>query len=276
MIKSPLNYVGGKYKILQQILPLFPKDINIFYDVFGGGANVSVNVNADKVVYNDLSIQVVQMLEAFKNTETEVLLFEIDGLISEFNLSKTNKDGFLALRDRYNKSSERNPIMLFALICYGFNSHIRFNSNGEYNISFCNGHNSFNPMRKDKLIQFCNTLHSKDIVFTNRDFRDFTDVEFTENDFVYLDPPYYNSVACYNENGGWTEQDEFDLYDFIGKLIANNVRFALSNNLSVNPLLPDFIKNNKLFVHEISTSYKNCNYQKKDKSEAKEVLITNY
>ena len=24
-IKSPLNYVGGKYKLLPQILPLFPK-----------------------------------------------------------------------------------------------------------------------------------------------------------------------------------------------------------------------------------------------------------
>jgi len=27
-IKSPLNYIGGKYKILNQILPLFPKQIN--------------------------------------------------------------------------------------------------------------------------------------------------------------------------------------------------------------------------------------------------------
>ncbi|MCA6072598.1 MAG: DNA adenine methylase, partial [Endomicrobium sp.] len=39
-IKSPLNYVGGKYKILPQIIPLFPKDINCFVDLFAGGANV--------------------------------------------------------------------------------------------------------------------------------------------------------------------------------------------------------------------------------------------
>lgn len=37
LIKSPLNYVGGKYKLLPQILPLFPAHINTFYDVFGGG-----------------------------------------------------------------------------------------------------------------------------------------------------------------------------------------------------------------------------------------------
>lgn len=68
MIKSLLNYVGGKYKLLQQILPLFPKDIDTFYDVFGGGGNVAINANANKVVYNDLNLRVVQILEAFKNT----------------------------------------------------------------------------------------------------------------------------------------------------------------------------------------------------------------
>ena len=37
-IKSPLNYVGGKYKLLNEIIPLFPNDINTFVDLFGGGA----------------------------------------------------------------------------------------------------------------------------------------------------------------------------------------------------------------------------------------------
>ena len=36
-IKSPLNYVGGKYKLLNEIIPLFPENINTFVDLFGGG-----------------------------------------------------------------------------------------------------------------------------------------------------------------------------------------------------------------------------------------------
>jgi len=31
-IKSPLNYIGGKAKILDQILPLFPKEIDNFIE----------------------------------------------------------------------------------------------------------------------------------------------------------------------------------------------------------------------------------------------------
>ena len=47
-IKSPLNYVGGKHKLLPQILPLFPKNINTFIDLFGGGFNVGINVSAKR------------------------------------------------------------------------------------------------------------------------------------------------------------------------------------------------------------------------------------
>ena len=31
-IKSCLNYTGGKYKLLPQIIPLIPRDIDTFYD----------------------------------------------------------------------------------------------------------------------------------------------------------------------------------------------------------------------------------------------------
>ena len=47
-VKSCLNYTGGKYKLLPQIIPLFPEDINMFVDLFCGGCNVGINVNAKK------------------------------------------------------------------------------------------------------------------------------------------------------------------------------------------------------------------------------------
>lgn len=52
-VKSPLNYTGGKYKLLNQIIPIFPKDLDLFVDLFSGGANVGVNVNAKRIVCVD-------------------------------------------------------------------------------------------------------------------------------------------------------------------------------------------------------------------------------
>ena len=43
-IKSPLNYTGGKYKLLSQILPLFPTNINKFVDLCSDLQKVQTNV----------------------------------------------------------------------------------------------------------------------------------------------------------------------------------------------------------------------------------------
>lgn len=273
-IKSPLNYVGGKYKLLTQILPLFPENIKTFYDIFGGGGNVSINILADKIVYNDLSIQVVQILEAFKKTNIENMLHEIDHYIESFGLSKTNKEGYLKLREDYNQAIEKNPVQLYTLICYAFNNQIRFNSKGEYNMPFGLNRSSFNPTLKEKFVAFCKGLQAKNIAFTNSDFREYSDLNFHADDFVYCDPPYLNTSACYNERDGWTENDELDLYSFLETL---PVKWALSNNLATNALLEEWARDKKYNIHYLNNSYSNANYHKKDKTgKDMEVLITNY
>ena len=47
LIKSPLNYTGGKYKLLPQLLPIIlplphKNEINTFVDLFTGGGNVQM------------------------------------------------------------------------------------------------------------------------------------------------------------------------------------------------------------------------------------------
>jgi site-specific DNA-adenine methylase len=32
-VKSPLNYIGGKYKLLSQITPKFPEDIEVMLEL---------------------------------------------------------------------------------------------------------------------------------------------------------------------------------------------------------------------------------------------------
>ncbi len=39
LIQSPLNYTGSKFRLLPQILPLFPKNISVMVDLFCGGAS---------------------------------------------------------------------------------------------------------------------------------------------------------------------------------------------------------------------------------------------
>lgn len=272
-IKSPLNYVGGKYKLLPQIIPLFPNNIDTFVDLFGGGFNVGINVNANKIIYNDICKQVVELMQCLKHEDIEELLDKIDFIISDYELSKENKDGFLKLRDDYNNIPE--PIAFYTLLCYSFNNQIRFNSKNEYNMPFGKDRSSFNPTLRQKLIDFHYRLHEINCAFLNKSFSDFDFSSLSSNDFVYCDPPYYNSIASYNEQGGWTEQNEKTCLTILNEIDRQKVKFALSNNLKYdNPILNEW--KDKYNVHYLNVDYSNCNYQKKDKSKDFEVLITNY
>ena len=189
-------------------------------------------------------------------------------------VTKENKEGYLLFREEYN-TGIKDPIKFYTLLCYAFNNQIRFNSKGEYNMPFGKDRSSFNPTLRQKFIDFHKRLNEIDCSFLNIPFERFDFSDFTEGDFVYADPPYFNSVATYNENGGWTEEMENKLLETLDTLNDKGVKFALSNNLKYNNPLLDKWKD-KYIVHYLKHDYSNCNYQKKDKSADCEVLITNY
>lgn len=302
LIQSPLNYTGGKFKLLPQILPLFPANIDIFVDLFCGGANVGVNVKSNKTILNDTNDNLTLLFSMFKNLGNDFLPL-IDEIIEKYQLSQSskygydyyncdsntglapyNKDKFLKLRDDFNNSKDigyYHYAMLYTLILYSFNNQIRFNSNGHFNLPV--GKRDYNEKMKQKLQKFIVRLKGKDYKFSNLDFRDFDISILNSNSFVYADPPYLITCATYNEQGGWNKTDEHDLLDFLNDLHKNNIKFALSNVLrskgKENSILIDWTQRNsdRYKVINLNYSYNNSNYQTKNKNEiTEEVLIINY
>lgn len=283
-VKSPLNYTGGKYKLLPQLLEIFPKEINTFVDLFAGGGNVAVNVKANHVIYNDLMWQVPEILQEFKSAGVEDCLKRINYFIEKYELSKDNRDGYIKLRERYNNDfdielSITDPIMLYTLICYSFNNQIRFNGKQEYNVPFGKNKSSFNPALREKFVAFVKRLQEIDIEFFSKDFRKLKVSGLGENDFVYCDPPYLITVASYNENGGWGERAERELLSKLDEIDKAGVKFGLSNVLESKGKTNDILKEwaQKYRVNYLEHTYSNCSYHKKDKDgKDVEVLITNY
>lgn len=283
-IKSPMNYTGGKYKLLPQILPLFPTEINTFVDLFTGGGNIAVNVNANKIIANDFEPHIIGIYKTFQKYEIEELIKTIEVAIQTFGLTIENADNFNNFRAYYNKHIEDGysfimPIMLYVLICYSFNHQFRFNSKGEFNMPFGKNRSQWNDTMKKNLINFHKAITEKNIIFTNKDFNELKIDKLTSNDFVYCDPPYLITCATYNEKDGWNENCERKLLELLDKLNSQSVKFALSNVLfskgKTNDILIEWSQ--KYNVHHLDYTYQNCNYHTKDKeSKPDEVLITNY
>lgn len=283
LIKSPMNYIGGKYKLLPQILDLFPNKINMFYDVFGGGANLSLNVKSEHVYYNDIVPYVSEVLNGMKGINTDECIGKIKEIINTYELSKTNIEGFKRLRDDYNKG-RKDWMTFYTLMCYSFNNQYRFNNNHEYNSSFGYHKSCFSNVTEQKIKKVIERLDKIDIVFDNKDFRDIDFSDADETDLVYFDPPYLITCGNYNDGKrgfkGWSKQDDRDLMDLCDSLDYRGVRFAMSNVFenkgNKNEELIEWSKEYK--VHCLNNTYNNCNYQSKDKGKNTtiEVLITNY
>ncbi|GHV82810.1 site-specific DNA-methyltransferase (adenine-specific) [Spirochaetia bacterium] len=280
-VKSPMNYIGGKYKILPQLFEFFPNNINTFIDLFAGGFNITANIASSKTICNDMNYKVVEMVRMFQYADINSVLRRIYEKINEYQLSKDNEKGFKAFRDYYNKTG--NPIDLFTLSCFSFNYQFRFNNQLEYNNPFGRNRSCFSETTKANLIMFMKEIKQKDIEYFTRDFREINFNTMGNGDFIYCDPPYLITTGSYNDgNRGfhdWGEAEEKDLYSLLDDLNKKNVCFALSNVLyhknTENKILFDWSK--KYTVHKINKNYSNCNYQVKDKeSKTLEVLITNY
>ena len=299
IVKSPLNFTGGKYKLLPQIIPLFPKNISTFVDLFCGGCNVGINTAAEKIICNDIDSNLIGLFSFFKGKSYNSLLPKIQEVIKCFNLSDSekngysfyncnsasglgsfNRTGFLSLRETFNAISKDDAnyyLYLYILVVYAFNNQIRFNSAGKFNLPV--GKRDFNARMQNKLKNFLSALEAKDVSFSNCDFSDIKASSLGKNDFVYADPPYLITCATYNETS-WNEDEEKKLLSYLDELSDNNIRFSLSNVLfsdnNTNTILQTWLSERNYNCHHLDFSYKNSNYHKKHVAKTDEVLITNY
>lgn len=301
VIPSALNYTGGKYKLLSQILPLFPKDADQVVDLFCGGCNVGINVDCNKVLFNDSNEYLMGLLDTFRRLTKEEIFDWIYKSIDKYGLSlvskngydfyncesskglgEYNKAGYNKLRDDFNKKESKDNeyyLMLYLLIVYSFNNQLRFNRRGKFNLPV--GKRDFNYKMQGKLEAFIDRVKSGDYRFTTDDFRNVSMEGYTDKSFFYADPPYLITCATYNEQAGWTENDEKDLLNYLEELDKKGIRFALSNVLESkgkkNVILLEWINQNKKFkVIPLNYNYTNSNYHTRKDGITKEVLVVNY
>lgn len=295
--RSPLFYVGDKYKLMKQLVGLFPQEIDNFYEPFVGGGTVFLNIDAKKYYLNDNDKNLINIHRFLISSANNPALFfkNAEKIIKKYHLSRSykedvipaslkkewkktyfarfNKEGYEKLRVRVNKHIKNDPLILYLLLIYGFNRMLRFNGGGKFNLPV--GNVDFNKNVVNALDSYFDFVRKKKVALSSKDFRTyFANKKYLKNDFVYLDPPYLITSSEYNKR--WDQKAESDLLKMIDDLNKKGVKFALSNvthyNGSKNDLLINWMKKYKM--HKIESNY--ISYHNNGKKQIKEVLITNY
>lgn len=228
---SPLNYPGSKARMIPFLKSLMPPRIGRFVDAFGGSFNVGINAPAKQVVYNDFNHLVAGLIAAFRDEDTYELIRYVRRQIAKYGLEKENAVNYLAARARYNSlpMDKRDPRLLFAVLLYGFNQQIRFNSDFEFNNPV--GQRWFNDKILERVVSFSREIKSRDVLIFETDYQMLID-QIDEDTFVYLDPPYRLTTGAYNDGKrgfkGWDIAAERELFAFCEQLHARSVKFMLS------------------------------------------------
>lgn len=295
--RSPLFYVGDKYKLISEIKTYFPRNINRLIEPFVGGGSVMMNVNANSFILNDIDSYVIaihRMLCKFINNKNEFYdrFFQ---LVNDYGLSlsfqghtapddlkkrfpktyyaKYNKNAYNQLKENFNKEGKQDIMKLYMLLIYGFNRMLRFNGKGDFNLPV--GDVDFNKNTYEALEDYFTLLLHKQIEWHNEDFRTFLrNIQFLEGDLVYLDPPYLITFSEYNKL--WNEQTERDLLKELDNLSEQGVHFAISNVTHykgrVNEIFIDWSAH--YTTYPIKSNY--ISFNDNTIKEFNEVLVTNY
>lgn len=297
-IRSPLFYVGDKYKLMPQLKNLFPKNINNFYDVFSGGGSASINTSANSYFINDIDSKVMELHELLQDESDDIQEFinEMYGLIKYYNLShsefglnneiqalkkeykktyfsKYNKENYLKLRSDYN-DDQSNKKLLYLLLVYGFNHMIRFNNKGDFNLPV--GNVDWNKNVTKALFSYSEWSNNSEVMLSNLDFEFFVESQqIKKDDFFYFDPPYLITFSGYNRF--WNEKEELRLYSLLDRLDKYGVSWGLSNMTQhkgkFNHLLLNWAEKYKKY--EIQSNYIS-RFDNSIKKGSKELYVTNF
>ena len=295
--RSPMFYVGDKYKLIREIRTHFPQHIGRLIEPFVGGGSVMMNVVAESYLLNDINEYVIglhRMLQEYIGREEE-FVNELYDIIDQYGLSlsyredvvpknlktefpktyysRYNKEAYLRMKADFIEGGQQDMQRLYLLLIYGFNHMLRFNGKGLFNLPV--GNVDFNKNVHDALEDYFMLLSQKDTEWHNEDYRNFlNEIDYQPDDLVYLDPPYLITFSEYNKL--WNEETERDLLELLDNFNDRGVKFAISNVTHYRGRVNDiFLEWSRQYnVHSIKSNY--ISFNDNSIKQFSEVLVTNY
>jgi DNA adenine methylase len=281
-IISPIKWVGGKRKLLPQIMSRLPEKFERYFEPFCGGASVFFAIQSKQSdtqtklssIISDTNPELINFFRVLKNNPEE-LIEELENNQKIYNENPEATFKILQQLDRedsYKKlSSEKRAARFAALNRTGFNGLWRVNSSGFYNTPW-NKKVDVDFVCKDKMLAASDALQNADVNL--RDYKEVVRESVTrKSDFVYIDPPYYPVIK---ESFTSYTKDSFgpDEHKILAALLTRLDRVGSKWLLSQSD------------VEEVHTLYKKFNIEKisstqamgapTNSSKVSELLIRNY
>lgn len=194
MIKSPLKWVGGKTRVMPQLLEHLPKT-DCLIEPFVGSGTVFMNTDYRRYVLCDSNRALINFFRVV-TTDTERLINIAKSMFHGDN----DAERYYERRALFNSmlwsdTAKADPALLYAALFlylnrHGYNGLYRVNLKGEFNVPFGKHAEPYFPEAEIRL--FAEKANDTKAIFMHSDFRlSIRAVVYASYDAViYCDPPY--------------------------------------------------------------------------------------
>lgn len=224
-IPHPIPYQGSKRNLAADILRFFPQKIDRLIEPFAGSAAITIAsayyFKANKFIVNDINEPLINLWDKIVN-EPQTIIRDYHHIWN--NQLGNEEEFYYKIRDSFNQTKE--PKYLLFLLAKCVKAAVRYNAEGNFNQSPDKRRKGRLPenMRFD-ILNVSNLLKDK-VTFHSVDYEKILDMA-TENDLVYMDPPYQGTA----KNGGFRYLEDLNHENFVISLYElnkRNIPFILS------------------------------------------------
>lgn len=226
--KPFIKWVGGKRKLLPELLKSVPTVFGTYYEPFLGGGALFFALNRERAVLSDTNWDLIRAYTYVRDN--------VEALIKALLCLERSKETYLELRakDPSQLSDGAAAVRFIYLLKCGFNGIWRVNKSGKYNVPF--GENKGEICDAPALRAASRALQRVTIRCDEFD----NTVEVSEisrarrGDLVYFDPPYVPLTATSNftsySAAGFGDAEQVRLRDCARRLKDKGVYVLLSNS----------------------------------------------
>lgn len=200
LYEPAVKWSGSKRSQAKEILTHFPQKIDTYYEPFCGSAAVfnrlaHSDIYVCKYILSDANNDLIDLFKEIKSNPGDVCA-HYEKLWHELNEDadlERKKQYFAEIRSRFNEEHDPKDFMFIMRTCT--NGMPRYNRDGNFNNSFHVTRNGIDPVSLWKIVYaWSEVLNGLNVDLYTCDYEQ---IQPGKNDFMYLDPPYFNTKGMY-------------------------------------------------------------------------------
>jgi DNA adenine methylase len=256
MNKSPIKWVGGKSKLINKLLPLFPNHKG-YVEVFGGSAIMLLNKEVSKwEILNDFDSNLMNFWSVVQTAHEQ--------FIQSFEWELVSRERFEYFKQKYKNSDFEDSIekakAFYYLVKAGFGADMK-------NPIFGTGKDR-NRLRLEQIEEDIKNTYKRlqKVTIENKSFEDIFRIYDSEDTFFYLDSPYRNTKGY--ATGKFTDEHFARLAECC-KNAKGKWLYTINNDEYIREIFKDF------YIMNHDVYYSVCKSEN-GRQDFKELIITNY